>query len=329
MNFIAEKISVPTRDVSSNRVRTTARWRWPKICGVLVLLAAGHASSLMAQATAPIRLTLWPNAATLDGAAAEIDTTKATDGLIAGRRVIRLTNISSPEIHVYLPPLDRRTGTAVIICPGGGFKILAMDLEGTEPAAWLNSVGITAVVLKYRTPTVGLNPDWLHPVQDAQRAISLVRGHAKEWGIDPDRVGLLGFSAGAVTAARAALAQDRRLYERADAADNVSCRPNFALLLYLGSIINPSRSKLRTDLEVSAGGPPVFVVQTTDDPVGCENSLLLYAAFKKAGLSAELHLYAEGGHGYGLRPDPALACTSWPDRARDWLKQKGMLPAKP
>src|SRR5882724_5285815 len=188
-------------------------------------------------AAEPVKeIQIWPGAAPGEKGdiGEEHDITKPSDELIAGKRVIRLGNVSNPTIAVYRPPSDKNTGVAVLICPGGGYHILAMDLEGTEVCDWLNSIGITGVLLKYRVPKRQGEEGHAFPLQDGQRALGLVRQHAKEWGIDPRRVGVLGFSAGGHLAAALSNNYDRRVYPAGDEADEKSCRPDFAILLYPG-----------------------------------------------------------------------------------------------
>ena len=254
----------------------------------------------------------------------EKDFTKPTDRLIAGKRIIKLGNVSNPQIHVYRPAESLANGTAVVVCPGGGWSILAWDLEGTEVAEWLNSLGVTALVLKYRVPTRNQDPRWLAPVQDAQRAIRLARFHSKDWSLAADRIGILGFSAGGHTAAMAALLTEAK-YEATDSADAREFRPNFAALIYPGGLLNDDNSALHADVSVSAGTPPVFFAHAFDDGVRPENSLLFALALKKANVPCELHLYSEGGHGYGLRETEqpvtgwAHACARWM-KINDWLQ---------
>jgi len=251
--------------------------------------------------------------------------TKPTDHLVAGRPVIRLGNVSQPTITVYPAPADKATGAAVIVCPGGGYHILAMDLEGTEVIEWLNSIGVTGVLLKYRVPARPGRPRYEPPLQDAQRAISLVRARAGEWGIDPHRIGLMGFSAGAHLSAVASCRFDQRAYTPVDAADQVSCRPDFVLLIYPAYLTVPQEGdKLAPELTVSSNTPPTFLVQTEDDNIRVECSLFYYLALKKARVPVEMHLYPSGGHGYGLRPSPHTVST-WPQRAEQWLRALGLL----
>ena len=168
----------------------------------------------------------------------ETDITKPGEGLVMGKRVARIANVTVPGMAVYAPPTSKQNGAAVVVCPGGGFSILAMDLEGTEVATWLNSIGVTAIVLKYRVPTGSFDPNWLGPTMDAQRAISMARKNAKEWGIDPTRIGVLGFSAGGKTAAMAALACGKRLYAPQDDVDAAPCNADFGVLVYPAYLVD-------------------------------------------------------------------------------------------
>lgn len=253
----------------------------------------------------------------------EEDITKPTDRLIAGERIIKLKNVAIPEMHVYLAPEATRNGSCVIICPGGGFNILAWDLEGTEVAEWLNSIGVSAVVLKYRVPTSQQATRWLAPVQDSQRAISLTRSNAKKWGLNPERIGILGFSAGGHTAARAAI-MSKRQYEAADSIDKVSCRPDAAMLIYPAWLVDDD-GKLVEDLVVTEKSPPTFLVHAFDDRVSPLSSISLVAELKKNNVPSELHLFESGGHGYGLRQVKDQPVTHWAKLCEAWLKRQGWL----
>lgn len=280
----------------------------------------------MSQAAEPVVVDLWPGEAPgfkVDGGP-ERDTTGPDGGKVAGRSVIRLGNVATPQIHVYQPPAEKRTGASVVICPGGGFHILAWDLEGTEVAEWLNSIGVTAVVLKYRVPTAKHDPKWLPPVQDAQRALSVVRSRADEWQLDPERVGILGFSAGGSTAAMTAVSAERR-YEPLDAADEASCKPDFLVLVYTAYLVDES-GELRPEVTVSKESPPTFLAHAYDDPVTPKSSVEFFLALKDAGVPAELHIYDTGGHGYGLRKTEQPV-TTWNDRCAEWMKSRGLLKA--
>ena len=275
----------------------------------------------------PPAIRLWPGAAPGDngGLGEEADTTKPSDNLIAGRPVIRTGNVSEPTITVYRPPADRNTGAAVVVCPGGGYHILAMDLEGTEVCEWLNSIGVTGALLKYRVPKREGRPPYAAPLQDAQRAIGLMRSHAKEWAIDPERIGALGFSAGGNLCAALSAAIGGRTYPRVDGADDVSCRPDFQLLIYPGDLVKKGGGyEISPEATVSRATPPTFLVMAQDDPVRVENVLGYALALQDAKVPMELHVYPTGGHGYGLRPSRDYV-TTWPQRAADWMRSLGLL----
>lgn len=296
---------------------------------VLGLLLTLLAPGLLANSPAPIRL--WP-----DGAPGESkplppegDTTKPGDREVAGRPVVRIGNVSDPTITVYPADPAHHTGAAVLVCPGGGYHIVALDIEGTEVCAWLNSLGISAVLLKYRVPAREGQPRFAAPLQDAQRALGLVRHRAAEWGIDPERIGVLGFSAGGHLSATLGNQWGERSYPRQDAADDVSCRPDFVVLIYPGGLVSRERGDvLGPELAASRERtPPTFIAMTQDDPVRVENALVYYAALHRAGVPAELHVYPTGGHGYGLRPTGEVV-ASWPDRVEDWLRAGRWLPGR-
>jgi acetyl esterase/lipase len=281
-------------------------------------LAITLALSLSARGAEPQVVKLWPGQA--PGETKDIGPEKYLDKK-GPNDVKRLTNVSEPTLAIYQPPKDKANGAAVIVAPGGGFSILAIEHEGTQTCEWLNSLGVTAVLLKYRVPKrVMQTPDNLAMIQDAQRAVSLTRSKASEWGIDPNRIGMLGFSAGGNLTAWASLS-GKRHYESVDDADKASSRPNFALLIYPGGLIDKG-GQLKSEFVVKKDAPPMFFVHATND--SSENSVALYSALKTAGVPAELHLYASGGHGFGMRKIPHPAAT-WPDRAADWLKARGLL----
>ena len=247
------------------------------------------------------------------------------------RKVQRLTDVSRVTLTVFRPAKERDTGAAVVIAPGGGYNILAWDLEGTEVAAWLNSIGVTGIVLKYRVPRppgAAKDKPPLGPLQDAQRAMSLVRSKAAEWGLDPARLGMLGFSAGGHLTAATATSFDRRAYDTLDAVDRVSCRPDFAVLVYPAYLVEKEGDRLVPDLRVSKDTPPCFFAHAGDDRVPAENSVQMYLALKRAGVPAELHVYASGGHGFGLRPSTD-ACSTWPQHCEAWLRGLRLLKPKP
>jgi acetyl esterase/lipase len=299
---------------------------------LLLTVLAFSASSVFAQQTAwppPSSLTtipVWPHGA--PGAAAnpppEADTTTAKDRPVADKPVIRIGNVSSPTLTLY-PPKGANTGAAVVVFPGGSYRILAIDLEGTEVCAWLNSAGVTCVLLKYRVPDSGPYPKSSAALQDAQRAFGIVRSHAAEWHIDANRIGVLGFSAGAHLAAALSNHFDQRLYDAIDDADKLSCRPDFAVIVYPGYLaVAEQNFAPNPEIHPSEKTPPSFIVQAEDDPVHIENSTVYFLALKNANVPAELHVYAEGRHGYGLRRTQ-LPVTAWPQLVETWLRTIHML----
>jgi acetyl esterase/lipase len=293
-----------------------------------------HLSALLLSAAAsapaaePAVIPLWPGQAPGEPA----DFKPAEEKFVqpkAGEKnpISRLTDIAKPTISVYRPAKDKDTGAAVIVAPGGGYNILAWSHEGTQVAEWLNDVGVTAVLLKYRVPRRSDTPAGQPPKQalmDAQRAVSLVRSKAGEWGIDPKRIGFLGFSAGGHLTAWTCTNFDQRAYDAVDDADKVSCRPDFGVAVYPGGIIPREGGEMKPEIRVSADTPPMFLAHAANDPVKPENSIALWTALRKAGVTAELHIYATGGHGFGMRKtdDP---CGTWPQRCAEWMKRSGYL----
>lgn len=254
----------------------------------------------------------------------EVDVTKDTDDLIAGRRIIKLTNVKSPQAHVYLPPAEKRNGSVCIVCPGGGFNILAWDLEGTEVAEWLNSLGVTAVVLKYRVPTRNQDPMWLASTQDAQRTVSIVRANAEKWQIDAKRVALMGFSAGGFATVKTCLAKERH-YAPVDDRDTNSCKPDRGILIYSAGLPDDAKQETFDDFGVDKNTPPMFIAHTFDDFVPVQGTANMLLALKSAGVPSELHVYDAGGHGYGLRQVDKLPVTTWTTPCEAWLRRAGWL----
>ena len=245
-----------------------------------------------------------------------------------------ITNVTRPTISVFRPAAENNSRVAMVICPGGGYWNLAWDKEGEEVAAWLNTLGITGVVLKYRVPRRPGEPERLPapgPLLDAQRAISLVRSRAGEWGIDPERIGIIGFSAGGHLAVMAATSFDRRSYEPIDDVDRASCRPDFAVVAYPGYILaRPGAGALAEYIRIPEGTGPMFLVHASDDDergAQPEQSLALYRALRDAGVPAELHIYDRGGHGFGVRKSDRPV-SRWTERCAEWLKHRGILPAE-
>ena len=297
-----------------------------------LVMAAGCGMSMAQSAGWPVgpghaMLELWPQGAPGPNMTKgpEADTSTATSDKVAGRALVRLGNVSVPTLTVFVPK-GKSTGAAVVVFPGGGYNILAIDLEGTEVCDWLTSRGITCVILKYRVPGTGPYPKSDEALQDAQRAVGMVRSHAAEWKIDPKRVGVLGFSAGGHLAAAVSTHYETRLYPKVDAADDLGCRPDFAVVVYPGYLALADKGFAFTpDIPVTKDTPPTFLVQAEDDPVHVENATAYFLALKGVGVPVELHLYAKGGHGYGLRRT-ALPVTGWPDRVDEWLKTIGVIP---
>ncbi len=296
-------------------------------CLFALLMSAGWVTASVA---APQSISLWPGKPPGETVVLppEGDIAKPGDDLVAGRRVVRVGNVSSPTITVYRPDPAKDTGAAVLVCPGGGYYILAMDLEGTEVCEWLNSIGVTAILLKYRVPvTEGKHPQTA-PLQDAQRALGLVRHQANELGLDPHRIGVLGFSAGAYLSAILSNNHGTRTYPLIDDADGTSCRPDFCVLIYPGDLtVKEQNDAISPEFPVSATNtPPTFIAMTQDDFGRVETALFYYLALKNAKVPAEMHLYPDGGHGYGLRRTERTV-TTWPDRMADWMKASGWLKA--
>lgn len=287
---------------------------------VFVLLLSG----LMA--TEPSARPIWPGVAPGEPSIAERAYTKTEGKTVAGQPVTILSHISQPTLTLYRPDPAKDTGATVLVCPGGGYYVLAIDLEGREVCAWLNSIGVNAALLEYRVPRrTGLLPH-AAPLQDAQRAMSLLRRQAVELGLDPNRIGAIGFSAGAHLVAVLGNQHESRTYAPVDDADAVSCRPDFSILIYPAYLTGPERgTMLAPELPVAAGRtPPTFIAMTQDDDVGVEGALLYYRALYEVKVPAEMHLYPRGGHGYGLRQSQD-AVTNWTVLAADWLHAEGML----
>jgi acetyl esterase/lipase len=239
-----------------------------------------------------------------------------------------VTNVSRPTITVYRPAKEKDTGTAVIICPGGGYWNLYWELEGEEVAAWLNSIGVTGIVLKYRVPRRPDEPKGepaRRPLQDAQRAVRVVRSRAKDWGIDPDRIGMVGFSAGGHLVIATATNFEKRTYKPTDDTDTISCRPDFAIAVYSGYLKDKAKDELAPGLRVPRGTPPVFLAHGDDDVISPpEHSVVMYRALVRAGVPVELHIYAEVTHDFGVRVNDR-PCSTWTRSCTDWMRQRGLL----
>jgi len=289
--------------------------------GSLLVLLVG-ALPLFADPSVTV-LDVWPAAA--PGEKGDLPPESVAPLQPGQREVKRITNVSKPTLHIYRPDKSKDTGAAVLIAPGGGYSILAWDLEGTEVAEWLNSIGVTAAVLKYRVPRRSPETkDNIAPLQDAQRAMSLLRSKSKELGIDPQRIGMLGFSAGGHLTARTCTNFTKRSYTAIDAVDEVSARPDFAVLIYPAYFLD-KQGELVAELPVSKETPPCFFAHAYNDPITPENSLKMAIALKQNKVNAEVHVYSTGGHGFGLRPSEDPCCT-WPQRAEQWFMKQGIIP---
>jgi len=245
-----------------------------------------------------------------------------------------ITDVTKPTLTIYRPAKEKDTQTAIIICPGGGYWDLYWQLEGEEVAGWLNSLGVTGIILKYRVPRHPDEPKGepaRRPLQDAQRAVSLVRSKAKDWGINPQRIGIVGFSAGGHLAIATATSFEKRTYALIDDIDNTSCRPDFAILAYPGYLKVKDKDELAPGLRIPAGTPPVFLAHGGADIISPpEHSVLMYLALRRAGIPAELHVYATAAHDFGVRPSEH-PCSTWTESCAAWLRHQGFLkpPARP
>jgi len=260
------------------------------------------------------------------------ETTKLTGEKMAPRAgetrpITRVEKITFPTMTVHRP--QQPTGTAVVILPGGGFSKVVPDLEGTEAAEYLNTLGITAFVLSYRTTEGKETPGWIKPRQDAERALALIRSQAERYGIKPDRVGLVAFSAGGQTAARLLSGGEAKTYAPIDDVDKISHRPDFAILVYPWNMYDPKTDGLAEGIAPPKTSPPTFIVHTDDDRSSSLGAVLFYAGLKKQGVPAELHVYGNGGHGYGLRPVAGSQISSWPAHAAHWLGTRGFAKTGP
>ncbi|MBS0558161.1 MAG: alpha/beta hydrolase [Proteobacteria bacterium] len=305
------------------------------LCALLACASLQANAGVWQPATGHTQIPLWPGPAPDMQAMPGAETaTLRTEHLIAGKPWLAVTNVTQPTMTVYAPKVGN-TGAAVVVFPGGGFEVLAMDLEGTEACDWLTAHGITCVLLKYRVPSLPYDwhthdrpDDFVVPtmaLEDAQRAMGLVRLHAKQWRIDPHKLGVMGFSAGGYLVAEISTHYAQRLYPVVDAADRESARPDFALAIYPGHLAHDDDS-LNKNVPVTRDTPPTFLLQAEDDYVdGVNQSLVYYTALAKAQVPAELHIYAHGDHAFGLRANQ-FPITAWPNLALTWLRTLGVLP---
>jgi acetyl esterase/lipase len=296
-----------------------------------VVTSTTQAQSVWQPAAGHTQIALWPGTPpnSRSGAGTEslhfaVDAGTGVRKLVGGKPYSYIENVTQPTITVYTPT-TRNTGAAVIVYPGGGFSILAMDIEGTEVCDWLTANGVVCVLLKYRVPCapVGAYRECPTAHQDAQRAMRIVRSRAGEWQIDPRRIGVLGFSAGAHMAIMSST-RFTNTYTPVDAADSVSSRPDFALVLYPGRVAyRQTNFRPNPAIRVTDRTPPTFLVHAYDDDMNVvENSLLYANALRRAGIPAEIHVYAKGGHAFGLR-QTGLSASGWPGLAAAWMRGLG------
>ncbi len=280
--------------------------------------APGTVSPAPPAAIADLVLPIWPDEPPTWNAPtqSEFDTTTDKSNKIAGRHLMRLTNVSEPELHVFRPKIAA-ADTTILIAPGGGYSILAWDLEGTEIATWLQALGVTAIVLKYRVPTRSESKNWLPAVQDLQRSISLIRGNGVP-GVRPQSIGVLGFSAGGNASARVATATTRT-YDAKDKIDQSNCVPDFAVLIYPAWLVKGGNTLIE-DLKVTSKTPPMFLAHAANDSVTCLSSVALFAALKTHNVPAELHVFTSGGHGFGGR-NTGKPTDAWKSLCRTWIHQ--------
>ena len=297
----------------------------------LVALLAGLSATIPASGADPIVVDLWPSKVPGDVGIKGQETSRIHQSPLVGPTKL-ITNVSRPTLTIYRPDAVKNTGTAMVICPGGGYWDLYWELEGEEVADWLNAQGMTGIILKYRCPR---RPGDVKgepapgPRLDAQRAVRLVRSRAAEWGIDPKRIGVVGFSAGGHLALATAINFNDRLYEPIDAVDKLSSRPDFAVACYPGYMKVKDRDAVRPDFHIPAETPPIFLSHASDDREsngGCisENSVFTYLALRRAGIPTELHVYATGDHDFGVRQNEKLP-SSWPRLCVNWLRSQNLL----
>jgi acetyl esterase/lipase len=277
----------------------------------------GNTTPATPSAPAPFTLNVWPGTAPGETGNIGAEYNKSQ----------QYFNVTIPTLTVYPAPADKATGAAVLVCPGGGYQSVYASKEGIEPCQWLNSLGITAVLLKYRVPNRPGEPRYLAALQDAQRSMSILRSHAKDWNLDPTRIGMMGFSAGGQMTADVSTNFTKLSYPPIDAVDQVSNRPDFAILAYPGGLVQKGADHLTaTEVTVTNDTPPSFIVIADNDQNGSANAVYYYLLLRQAGVHAELHVYGEGAHGFGMRPGPHPH-NSWPQRLDDWLVERGILKA--
>ncbi len=292
------------------------------LTAAFIAVASVMSTNSFGAEAAPLEVPLWPSGQMVQQEQPEKVIEKSKDPAKPNRSVF---NVSIPTLTVYLPSSTNASMPAVVICPGGAYGGLAFDIEGCDVARWLNTIGIAGVVLKYRVPMATGDGKHRLPLQDAQRALSIVRARATDWRLDPKRIGVMGFSAGGHLAVNACNNHENRAYDAVDAVDQVSCRPDFAMLIYPAYLAPKSPGPaLYPEITVTTNTPPTFLIHAEDDPISVENSLFYYLALKNANVPAQMILFPKGGHGYGLGIRGGLVAT-WPQRCREWLRDGGTI----
>ena len=288
----------------------------------LTFLVALLASPLNAADQAP-NISVWPDLAPGETSNNPGETQPFRQGEVPP--VTRVVKIRKPSMDVFLPA-HGATGVGVLILPGGGFGKVVTDKEGSEAAVWLNRLGIAAFVLRYRTSeaTPKTEPPWRRPLQDAQRALRIIRSDAEKLGVHPEKLGVLGFSAGGQVAAILHTREGKSDYDTIDEIDKLPCRPDFSLLIYPWNVLDRKTGDLPSNIRPAASSPKAFIVHTHDDRSSSLGSVLIYAGLKKHNVPAELHVYANGGHGYGMRAVKGSEIHTWPARATEWLRANGL-----
>lgn len=273
-------------------------------------------------AAEPIVVKLWPGGAP-EKPSVKIEAEKDVPKKSADD-VRRVTNVTEPMITVFKP--GKPNGTAVLVCPGGGYNILAYEHEGTQVCEFLNKHGVTGILLKYRVPRRDPKDPGREPLQDAQRAMGIIRHHAAEWGLKPDRIGILGFSAGGHLSIMTTLHANERTYTVDPVLDVDDATPNFAIPVYPAYLTEKNSGfTLLPEFKVTDKAPPMCLVHAHDDRITAAGSALLYLEYKKLNLPCELHIYAKGGHGFGMRKSGGPV-NDWPDRVAEWMKSMGYIP---
>ena len=288
--------------------------------GMLVLFFGFGGAGLVGGAE---RILVWPDLA-------PGETSSAMGTTLAYREqdvppITRVEKIRRPSLEVFLPPKDKANGTAILVVPGGGFGKVVPDMEGSEAAPWLAELGIATIVLSYRTNEVTPKdePAWRRPLEDAQRSLRLIRANAEAWNLKKDRIGMLAFSAGGQVGAILHAMEGKAIYAALDAIDEESCASDFSMLVYPWKVTDKA-GELLPEIAYSKQSEPAFIVHTHDDASTSMGSVLIYAELKKHGVPAELHVYENGGHGYGMRARPNSNIGTWPARAVEWLVLRGL-----